>query len=266
MTRPRLRIVLLATAGLFLALIFVRGVAAQQPASVSALDLQNHLALLRDQPQASAASNAPPPAALARQKLDAIFRQREFRGLAGPGPLELWWRRLVAWIDRGIAWILARLHLGFLSSNAVAYILIAIALIFLSFWGWRNLRERMRQAEHAAEDERPPIERKNWAADALAAAERGQFREAIRCAYWAAVARLEDARAIPPNRSRTPRELLHSLAPGSKERGPFRELTHSFELVWYGQRPPSPADWENMKIQLERIGCPDVSTAPTAGS
>lgn len=338
MTRPRLRIISPAAAGLLFTLIFVPGTAAPQPASAPELDLQgfeaqldrcaasllrlqqnpseigsfrhslaaewdvragqqtfrvstawldaalasiaakpktaaatwpaleNHLALLREQARAWAAATAPPPIALARQKLDAIFRQREFRGLAGPGPLDTWWHRIVASINRGIAWILAQLHLGFLSSNAVAYILIAIALIFLAYCGWLTLHHRMRQAERAAEDDRPRIERKNWAADALVAAERGQFRGAIRCAYWAAVIRLEDVKALPPDRSCTPRELLNSLAPGSGEREAFRELTHTFELVWYGQRPPSPADWEGMKFQLERIGCLGVSIAPTAGS
>ncbi|HVB33806.1 MAG TPA: DUF4129 domain-containing protein [Patescibacteria group bacterium] len=231
-------------------------------------EIEDRIAFLREQAAAMAAPAMTPPAAVAGEKLDAIFRRREFRGLAGPGPLELWWRRLVARVDRGIAWLLARLHLGALSGNVVAYSLIAVALVLLLLWGWRSLAGRMRQAqlEMTVESGPGPAGGRTWAAEALAAAARGEFREAIRCAYWAAVARLEEQGAFPADRSRTPRELLRLLAPGAGERGPFRELTESFELAWYGYRSPSPADWEKTKLQLEKIGCLGISTPQTVSS
>jgi Domain of unknown function (DUF4129) len=229
-------------------------------------DIQTRLDFLRQQAEELESASNGPPSAEARQKLDAIFRRREFRGLAGPGPLELWWRRLVDRIDEAIAWLIARLHLGALSGNVAAYALIAVALVFLSLWGWRSLAARMRQAEMVEEINPPGGDGRVWASDALAAAQRGEFREAIRCGYWAAVARLEEQGVLSSNRSRTPREMLRLVANDAREQPPFRELTRSFELVWYGYRQPSPADWENTKIQLERIGCLGFSTPQTAGS
>ena len=228
-------------------------------------EIERHLDFLRAQAEALQLPGATPSATQARNSLDAIFRRREFRGLAGPGPLALLWRRLVDWIDQGIDWVLARLNIGRLSGNIVAYSLIAIALLFLLYWGWRSIASRAREAEIPPAAGPQASDGKRWVAEALAAAERGEFREAIHCAYWAAVNRLEDEGSILPNRSRTPRELLRSIAAGSAVREPFHELTQRFELVWYGYRAPSPADWLNTKTQLERMGCLGSSTPQTAG-
>jgi hypothetical protein len=228
--------------------------------------IQDRLDFLRAQAEALERPAAGPSRAQARESLDAIFRQRQFRGLAGPGPLQLWWLRLLDRIDRGIDWLLARLHLSAVSGNLLAYGLIAIALLFLLFWGWRNIAGRKRRTEAQTSPVSGEAEARIWASEALAAADRGEFREAIHCAYWAAVARMEELGAIPANRSRTPREMLRSIASGSTASEPFRELTEKFELVWYGYRLPSPADWQNTRTQMERIGCLGFSTPQTAGS
>ncbi|HVC00230.1 MAG TPA: DUF4129 domain-containing protein [Candidatus Dormibacteraeota bacterium] len=229
-------------------------------------EIRDRLDFLREQAASLASPATVPSSAMAARKLDAIFRQREFRGLAGPGPLALWWRRLVGWIDEAIAWLLAKLHLGALSGNLFAYGLIITAVIFLLLWGWRTLAGRMRETQTATDSGPRQADARKWTAEALAAAERGELREAIHCAYWASVARLEQQGAFSSNRSSTPREMLRSIAPESREQEPFRELTHSFELVWYGYRSPSPADWENTRMQMERIGCLGFSSPPTAGS
>lgn len=228
-------------------------------------EIDRHLDFLRAQAEALQVPAATPSTTEARNNLDAIFQRREFRGMAGPGPFTRLWRRFVDWIGLGIDWVLARLHIGRLSGNLVAYGLIGIALLFLLYWGWRSIAGRSRESQIPPAEGRESSDRRKWAADALAAAERGEFREAIRCAYWAAVNRLEEQGSIPPNRSRTPRELLRSVAPGSAAREPFHELTQRFELVWYGYRPPSSADWQNTKTQLERMGCLGSSTPQTAG-
>ncbi len=213
------------------------------------------LDFLRAQAEALEAPAATPAPGTARERLDTIFRRGEFRGMAGPGPLARWWHRVTGWIGEKIEWLLARLHLGAGTGNFVAYVLIGVALVLLALWLWRSLAGRTRQMELDLEPTEPVRDARRWLAEALAAAERGEYREAIHCGYWAAVAHLETLGAIPRDPSRTPRELLRLVEPGAGERGPFRELTARFERVWYGYRAPTADDWESMRAQLERMGC-----------
>jgi hypothetical protein len=224
------------------------------------------LEFLSAQAEALEAPAATPSPGRARERLDAIFRRSEFRGMAGPGALARWWRRVTdrigEWIDR----LISRLHLGALTGNMVAYVLIGVAVVLLAVWLWRSLAGRTRQLELEFEPAEPARDARGWAAEALAAAERGEYREAIHCGYWAAVAHMEGLGTVPRDRSRTPRELVRLVELRSGERGPFRELTGRFERVWYGYRAPTAADWESVKAQLEKMGCLGLSIAGTASS
>lgn len=230
------------------------------------IELRDHLNFLRSQAESLAAPSSVPPASTARQQLDAIFRRAEFRGLAGPGTLERWWRRVTYWIGSHIMGLLSRLHVRMPTGNLVAYVLIVVALVLLSLLLWRNLAGRSRQLEMRIDQPASFFDARAWIREALEAAERGRYREAIHCAYWGGVARLEDLGAFPRDRTRTPRELLRMLDSRPEQKAPFRDLATRFELVWYGCRHPSAADWENAKTQLERMGCLGISTAGTASS
>jgi len=105
---------------------------------------------------------------------------------------------------------------------------------------------------------------REWARDALAAAERGDYREAVHCAYWAAIASLETRGVLKSDRARTPRESLRLLDPHPREQKLLREFTLLFELVWYGYRPASGKDWSNARSHLENMGCLTPSTVATA--
>jgi hypothetical protein len=235
-------------------------------ANVKQREIRNHLAFLRAQAEALAAPSPVPPRAEARRQLDTIFRSSEFRGLAGPSTLELWWRRVTYWIGSHIMALLSRLHVHMPTGDAVAYVLIVLALVLLSLLLWRNLAGRSRQTQMRIEQPAPFFDSRAWVREALQAAARGEYREAIHCAYWGGVARLEDLGAFPRDRTRTPRELLRLLDSRPEQKAPFRDLATRFELVWYGCRLPSATDWENAKTQLERMGCLGISTAGTANS
>ncbi|HEY1860025.1 MAG TPA: DUF4129 domain-containing protein, partial [Gemmataceae bacterium] len=109
-------------------------------------------------------------------------------------------------------------------------------------------------------------EAREWASDALAAAERGDYREAVHCAYWAAVVRLETLGLLKRDRARTPRESLRNLDPHPTEQRLLREFTRHFELIWYGYRPASAQDWSEARAHLEKMGCLTPSTPATANS
>ncbi|HEY6465386.1 MAG TPA: DUF4129 domain-containing protein, partial [Candidatus Acidoferrales bacterium] len=107
---------------------------------------------------------------------------------------------------------------------------------------------------------------REWVRDAVAAADSGDYREAVHCAYWAAVARLEELKFLRRDRSRTPRESLRLLSAHTDERTSLQKMTGHFELIWYGYRPASAADWSEAKLLLEKCGCLAASTAQTANS
>jgi membrane protein implicated in regulation of membrane protease activity len=229
--------------------------------------IHERLGFLQGQAEAlESEANAPPTATRARPELEAIFRRSEFRGLEGPSALEMWWRKVTKWFGSLIAGLLGRLHLQAKMGNSVAYVLIVVALVLLGVGLWRNLAGRTRQLEMRIERPETVFDWRISVRDALAAAEQGRYREAIRGAYWAAVGRLEEMGAFPRDRSQTARELLRRLDSRPEQKALFRELATRFELVWYGYRAPSAADWESTKTQLERMGCLGVSTAGTGNS
>lgn len=204
-------------------------------------------------------------AASAQPQLDAILRGREFRGLRPPSALAIWWHKLLVRIAGWLERLYALLHLGALSGNVLAYALLAVALSLLAFWWWRGLARRAPPGETPAAGLAPPDSRQ-WLGEALAAADRGDYREAIHCGYWAGIGRLVDAGALPRDRSLTPRERLHLLAVHRQEANQLSALTSRFELVWYGYRPPSAGDWQITKAELEKMGCSGLSTAAIARS
>jgi hypothetical protein len=207
-----------------------------------------------------------PQTGKARAQLKEIFAQREFKGLAGPGALALWWRRVTGWVGEKIEAFLERLHIGQKTGNVFAYAVIGLALVLLTLWLYRLLASRSRTLTLEAEAPEPAMDMRAWLGEASAAAERGEYREAIHCAYWAAVERLETLGALPKDRSRTPRELERlgetKLATGAT----FRGLSRRFERVWYGTRAASAEDWASTKTELEEMGCLQLSSAKTENS
>jgi hypothetical protein len=94
-----------------------------------------------------------------------------------------------------------------------------------------------------------------WWREAVAAADRGDFREAVHCGYWAAITRLEERQLIPEEKTRTPREYLRMLETHPVERGILKEQTTRLERIWYGCREATAADWSNARLELEKMGC-----------
>ncbi len=225
--------------------------------------IQERLVFLDRQAAGLEARAGEPRTGEARAQLKEIFARREFKGLAGPGALALWWRKVTGWIGERIEAFLARLHIGQKTGNVFAYTVIGLALVLLTLWLWRLLASRSRSLELEAEAPGPALDMRAWLGEASAAAERGEYREAIHCAYWAAVERLVMLGALPKDRSRTPRELERlgetKLAAG----GTFRTLSRRFERVWYGTRAASAEDWASTKTELEEMGCLQLSSAKT---
>jgi hypothetical protein len=202
----------------------------------------------------------------ARAHLDKILARREFQGAKGPSALDLYLSRISRWIGMRLVKLLMRLHISSRTGNALAWGVMLLAFMALCYMVWRWLSGKPRTAESLPAEKTAPSDARQWVEEALAAAERGEFREAIHCAYWAAVAKLEDLKILARDRARTPRESLRLLEHHPDELRSLRDMTAHFELIWYGYRPASANDWSRAKEQMEKMGCLRTSTAPTANS
>lgn len=204
----------------------------------------------------------------ARARLDAVFQRREFAGLRGPSELQLLEARLSRWLAKQIIRLLSALHISRKSGNILSWAVIAIAFLAFCYWVWRRLFRTARPPEAQTGQPFADATSRRWLEEALAAAERGEFREAIHCGYWAGVTRLEDSGILPRDRARTPRESLRQLDSRQQqvEYKALGELTRHFELTWYGYRPASAADWNGARTELEHMGCLKPSTVATANS
>jgi hypothetical protein len=190
-----------------------------------------------------------------RTKLNAILARREFRHVSGP----TWIDRLKQRVIEFIASLLGRL---FGSSafpavtRVVVWALVAVAVAVLAVMAFRMLRRSARF--DSILPPMPPVPAKksgSWAAEARAAAGQGNWREAVRCAYWAAISLLEERGLWRPDRARTPREYLGLLPASDPNRSALTALTRRFEVVWYGYQEAGEEIFAQTMAELERLGC-----------
>ena len=83
----------------------------------------------------------------------------------------------------------------------------------------------------------------------------GNAREAVRCAYNAALVQLEEDGAWKVDEARTPREYLPMLRAADHRRPPLVDLTQRFEQIWYGNRAITDDDTARVAAHLETLGC-----------
>lgn len=228
---------------------------------------KQRLAALREAAEATAAVAPGRDLQQSRAQLDQILSAREFQGAHGPSWLDILKARIYAWIIRQLLKISSRVGRSPAIGTTIAWTAVVLAALLLAFWAVRATIRAGSQSEidlHGASA--PGWDWRDWLEAARDAANRGDYRAAIHAAYWAAIARLEETHFLPEDRSRTPRESLRLLNSDSAAYTPLAQMTSRFELVWYGHRAATPADWNNAMQQLETLGCLRSSTPATAGS
>lgn len=185
-----------------------------------------------------------------------ILARDEFRANDGP-----------TWLDRQIARIqdaLLRLFSGMARVGArngwiaplIEWSCFALAAAGLLLFLRRSLhRQALRislaGSTPAAADSGRSSE--DWLRAADAAEASGLRREAMHCLYWAAITALDARKAWRRNPTRTPREYLRLLRPGSASHLALRRLTLHFECSWYGAEEPSAADIQNARQDLQLL-------------
>lgn len=229
-------------------------------------ELQQRLAAMRKSAQDLGAGANQANAASARPHLDKILRRHEFAGAEGPSQSELLQTRLQRWIEAQLLRLFSLLHVGRTAGNVVTWTVIGLSFAVLCYWIWQNASRALRNVPPTPPRAEATNDYRQWAKDASAAADRGDYREAVHCAYWATIVHLEALGVLKRDHARTPRESLRLLDPHPKERQLLGDFTRHFELIWYGYRPALPEDWSNARAHLEKMGCLTPSTPATANS
>jgi Domain of unknown function (DUF4129) len=228
--------------------------------------LEDRLNAMRVQGEALSRPSPGASTALAEENLKSILSRGEFQEAGGPSAWDLMKARIGRWIFEHLVRLFNLFHINRKTGDAIGWAVLFAAVVALFYVVYRFLTKSSRRVDFHAEVEPRASDARKWVQEALAAADRGDFREAVHCAYWASVAHLEDIKILPRDRARTPRESLRLLDRYPKEQGILQAITRRFELIWYGFRPVSSAEWAGTKEELEKMGCLQSSTAPTVPS
>ena len=209
--------------------------------------------------KANAIAFQQPPAetAAAHQKLTEILTRSEFHQVHGA----TWWDRM--WF-RIQTWIYDVLKKMFGSSSAptvgrlFVWTLVGVAVLALAYFVFRTIRQNAR-LESIMPDVLPVSAKqwRVWMKEAHAAAEKGQWRDAVHLAYWAGISFLEESGMWRPDQARTPREYLRLLAADSQHRASLKMLTRRLEVTWYGNEIAGPETFSETVANLEELGCRD---------
>ena len=214
----------------------------------------------------TASLSGQPPASTnsARSKLDAILSRSEYTRARQ----ESWWDQIRARINEFLYRALMRIFSRVGGQKSLGYDLLWIgvcaAAILIAYWIFRNWFRGARVQEMDLQAAAVPSRSwQEWVFAAREAAGRGDFRMAIHCAYWGAIARLQELGTLDSDRAKTPREYLRALTKSKRilpetlasRHQALSVLTSRLEKIWYGYQIATEADFRESLTQLETLGC-----------
>ncbi|HEY6339898.1 MAG TPA: hypothetical protein VIY49_00270 [Bryobacteraceae bacterium] len=192
----------------------------------------------------------------ARAKLDRILARSEFAGVRPPNAWERFQESVRAWIRRILDKIFAIAGAHPVGSEILFWLAMAAAVGFVGV-SLLGLWTREANLGLAAVPLGPLPERsfQQWLKAARAAADSGDLRLAIRCAYWAGISHLQSAALVSKDLTLTPREQLRGADPNAVYFGPLSALTAALERFWYAGRKAAADDFLASLQQVEKLGC-----------
>ena len=191
----------------------------------------------------------------ARANADKVLAGAEFRKVTKNSYWDELLAKIGAWLDKifgGVSslgehhrWLGPLIEWGF----------VGLAVVALLVWVQRVMQRqrlaiRLDTAGGIANWEEAS---RNWAALAQAAAEKGDWRDAVHSLYWASVTELEGRRVWRQNNARTPRECLRLLQQNAPQYGPLRQLTQALERIWYGLGQAERSDYDHALRLYEEL-------------
>ncbi len=203
-------------------------------------------------------SNAAPTVStkVARSKLDEILSAREFGAMRGPSAWDLWRTRVTNWFRQLLGKLLTPLAQHPQGTALVFWFAVIAALGTLAVWLFRYwTTQDWTTGVPASGGQIHLLRWEQWVRKARQASAKGDFRDAVRCAYWAGIAWLQKSGALPLDSARTPREYLRLAGADAPAAGPLSALTAGLERHWYGRRPAGAEDFANSLAHLEKLGC-----------
>lgn len=181
--------------------------------------------------------------------LRAVLAQPEFQRANRTGWADALTERLQTWLRRVLGGLAGRALPTHTVAAVIAWTVGIGAFVLLAVWLWRLRRLRPDPMQLAMVA--PRRSSNDWAALAREALGRGDAREAVRCAYHAALFRGEEQGVWRVDPARTPREYIR-LLPATAERRSVGEIAREFERVWFAHQTP---DARQLLVHLEGIGC-----------
>jgi hypothetical protein len=155
-------------------------------------------------------------------------------------------------IGAAINWILSHLFglLGSGGSILLGLLVLALIAAFVTYRlrGVAGGRRALRSDEPATSGDDPERE---WQL-ALAAAQRGDYREAIRRAFRSALLDVADRRTHL-DRAWTTRELLATLSVDAELLAVVAPAAASFDTAWYGRAAVGATDWDIARARCEAV-------------
>lgn len=211
---------------------------------------------LRSMEDGAAEFDATPDSSDAHARLKTILARKEFDEVRGPTLIEVWRDKILNTISRWWDKLMSKVPSPSGGHQEYTWILIAICASVLAIWLKRIYDRREPETPREIIPFAPSGKHwRTWLAEARAAAQQGNWRDAIHLAYWAGISQLESSGAWTPDSARTPREYLRLIKSNNPSRGELAALTRDFERIWYGSQPAGDAEFSQSLQHLERLGC-----------
>jgi len=204
-------------------------------------------------------SVAPPSITVADEELARILSRRELEGVGPPSQWELLQERIRAWLGRFFERLFGFVAQYPTESRIFFWTLIGGTVLAFLVWLFRRW-DRTELLSMNIPSDATPRTSNQWILAARAFSAQGDFRKAIQCTYWAAIARLEELGTLPRNRPHTPREYLGLVSTSrtgepSQYLAPLAALTTQLERCWYAGMTATAQDFSACLSALEAFGC-----------
>jgi hypothetical protein len=198
-------------------------------------------------------------AAQAESSAKAVLALRDFRLVKTPGTEKSWQERFSEWLQSWLNRLSPKLPSVRVVSQTLLWLIFAVVILgagsLVKRWLEREEAEEFKWRLGSASGQVSSKHWRLWMDEARDAGMHGDWRQAVRLGYWAAISSLESSGAWKPDRARTPREYLGLLATSHQYRSALTNMTKDFERVWYAQMPATEEDYQQILRGLEFIGC-----------